>query len=31
MPLPTQLPKLRSAKRAAEPVATPDETDGSGV
>jgi hypothetical protein len=31
MPLPMQLPKLRSTKLAAETTPTPDETDGSGV
>ncbi len=31
MPLPTQLPKLRSAKAAANLTPTADETDGSGV
>jgi hypothetical protein len=31
MPLPTQLPKLRSVKTQAGEISTPDETDGSGV
>jgi hypothetical protein len=31
MPLPTQLPKLRSADASAKATPTPDETDGSGV